>query len=338
MTTASSGHRLPWQLGGLLVALVLVALASLQSGLSDFGVADLLHLLQGNDNALASIDRLVVTELRLPRLLAALLVGAALGCSGCLLQRLTGNPLASPGLLGLNQGAALGMVFLLVSSWSFTPLNSLIAALVGAAVAMVLVFGVVRLATGGLAAESLLLFGALLSTLFGALTTIALILDQHALDAIRFWLAGSLSLVEPTQLTPLAALVLTGLALAGLLCRPLQLLETGSDTARGLGANPRLILLAVSAVVLLLTAVSVAVSGPILFVGLVVPHLARLWIGEQLHRQLMGSALLGALMLALADLAVYQIDNDDRLPPGVALALIGVPWFIWLIRRRYLAQ
>ncbi|NWO07750.1 MAG: iron ABC transporter permease [Alteromonadaceae bacterium] len=338
MATASSGHRLPWQLGGLLVALVLVALAFLQSGLSDFGVADLLHLLQGDDTALASIDRLVVTELRLPRLLAALLVGAALGCAGCLLQRLTGNPLASPGLLGLNQGAALGMVFLLVSSWSFTPLNSLVAALVGAAVAMVLVFGVVRLATGGLAAESLLLFGALLSTLFGALTTIGLILDQHALDAIRFWLAGSLSLVEPAQLAPLATLVLTGLALAGLLCRPLQLLETGSDTARGLGANPRLILLAVSVVVLLLTAVSVAVSGPILFVGLVVPHLARLWIGERLHRQLAGSALLGALMLAVADLAVYQIDNDDRLPPGVALALIGVPWFIWLIRRRYLAQ
>lgn len=337
MTTASHG-RLPWQLGGLLVALVLVALASLQSGLSDISAADILHLVQGDDTTLDPIDRLVLTELRLPRLLAAVLVGAALGCAGCLLQRLTANPLASPGLLGLNQGAALGMVFLLITSWSFTPLNSFVAALVGAAVAMVLVFGVVRLATGGLAAESLLLFGALLSTLFGALTTIALILDQHALDAIRFWLAGSLSLVEPAQLTPLATLVLTGLALAGLLSRPLQLLETGSDTARGLGANPRLILLAVSAVVLLLTAASVAVSGPILFVGLVVPHLARLWIGEQLHRQLAGSALLGALMLALADLAVYQIDNDDRLPPGVALALIGVPWFIWLIRRRYLAQ
>ena len=334
MTTLSLDRRLPWLLG----ALPLVVLASLLAGLTDLGPAEFWRLLQGDGNALGTIDRLVLTELRVPRVTAALLIGAALGGAGCLLQRLTANPLASPGLLGLNQGAALGLVFLLVSSWPFTPINGFVAALIGATLAMGLVFGVVRLATGGLAAESLLLFGALLSTLFGALTTLALILDQHALDAIRFWLAGSLSLVEPAQLVPLATLVLTGLVLAGLLCRPLQLLETGTDTARGLGANPRLILLAVSAVILLLTAASVAVSGPILFVGLVVPHLARLWIGERLHQQLLGSALLGALLLVLADLLVYQLDNTDRLPPGVALALLGVPWFLWLVRRRYLVQ
>lgn len=327
----SINRRLPWLLG----VLVLVVAMSLLSGVSDVSAADPWRLLTGDDTTMSAIDRLVLTELRLPRLLAALLVGAALGCAGCLLQRLTANPLASPGLLGLNQGAALGLVCLLIAPWPFTPMYGFVAALAGAALAMILVFGVVRLATGGLAAESLLLFGALLSTLFGALTTIALILDQHALDAIRFWLAGSLSLVEPAQIPPLAVLVLTGLVLAGLLCRPLQLLETGSDTARGLGANPRLILLSVSAVILLLTAVSVAVSGPILFVGLVVPHLARLWIGERLHHQLAGSALLGALLLSLADLLVYHLDNADRLPPGVALAFLGVPWFLWLVRRRY---
>ena len=327
-------RRFSW----LLLALLLMVPATLLSGEVDYSAMELWRLMSGNEAAVTAIDRLVLTELRLPRLLAALLVGAALGCAGCLLQRLTANPLASPGLLGLNQGAALGLVCLLLSPWPFTPVNSFIAALSGASLAMALVFGVVRLATGALAAESLLLFGALLSTLFGALTTIALILDQHALDAIRFWLAGSLSLVEPDQVRPLAALVLTGLLLAGLLSRPLQLLETGTDTARGLGANPRLILLGVSAVILLLTAAAVAVSGPILFVGLVVPHLARLWIGEQSSRQLAGSVLLGALLLALADLFVFNLDSNDRLPPGVALAVLGVPWFIWLVRRRYLSR
>lgn len=333
MTMLSVDRRLPW----LLVALLLVVAATLLSGEGSYDVTELWRRLRGDAVAVDAMDRLVLTELRLPRLWAALLVGSALGCAGCLLQRLTANPLASPGLLGLNQGAALGLVCLLISPWPYTSLHGFIAALVGAALAMTLVFGVVRLATGGLAPESLLLFGALLSTLFGALTTVALILDQHALDAIRFWLAGSLSLVAPDQIRPLAMLVLSGLVLAGLLCRPLQLLEIGSDTMRGLGGNPRLILLAVSAVILLLTAASVAVSGPILFVGLVVPHLARLWVGERLPLQLAGSALLGALLLSLADLLVYHLDGGgDRLPPGVALAIVGVPWFIGLVRRRYL--
>ncbi|OMH33825.1 iron ABC transporter permease [Motiliproteus sp. MSK22-1] len=334
MTTLTSEWRFP----GLLLAILLVIPITLLSGDTTLELIDLWQLLIGNINSTSPIDYLVLTELRLPRLLAALLVGAALGTAGCLLQRLTANPLASPGLLSLNQGASLGLVCLLISPLPFTPLYSFSAAFAGASIAMILVFGVVRLATGGLAADSLLLFGALLSALFGALTTLVLILDQHALDAIRFWLAGSLSMVEPEQIPLLAGLVFSGLVLAVIQCRPLLLLETGKDTARGLGADPRLVLLSVGATILLLTAVSVAVSGPILFIGLVVPHLSRLWLGNQIHRQLAGSALLGALLLTLADLLVYHFDTDDRLPPGVALAVIGVPWFLWLVRKRYINQ
>lgn len=289
------------------------------------------------EGEMAPVDYLVLTELRLPRLLAALLIGAALGTAGCLLQRLTHNPLASPGLLGLNQGAALGLVCLLISPLPFTLWHGGLAALGGSTLAMVLVFGVVRLATGRLAADSLLLFGALLSTLLGSLGTI-LLLDQHALDVIRFWLAGSLALVVPAQLPPLAAVVLPALLLALLCGRPLEILETGGDTARSLGLNPVLVLLVVSAVVLLLTAASVAVSGPILFVGLVVPHMARFWLGDRLHRQLVGSMVLGAGLLAAADALVLAVDEQDRLPPGMALALLGVPWFLWQVRRRYLER
>lgn len=319
----------------LTVALFLVPPLTLLVGHSGYSALSLWHLASGGQTDLNGIDYLVLTELRLPRLFAGLLVGAALGCAGCLLQRMTANPLASPGLLGLNQGAALGLVCLIISPLPLTSLYAFAAALGGASLAMILVFGVVRITTGGVTAESLLLFGALLSTLFGALTTVALILDQHALDAIRFWLAGSLSLIEKDQVGPLAVLVLTGLVLAIFSTRSLQLLESGHDTARGLGGNPRTILIMVSAIILLLTATSVAVSGPILFIGLIVPHLARLWIGERILHQLLGSALLGALLLPLADLTVSLLDSDDRIPPGVALAIVGVPWFMWLVKQRY---
>ncbi|PSJ43744.1 iron ABC transporter permease [Zobellella endophytica] len=326
----------PWRRWLPLAVLLLLPLALLLGGDNLAGPG--WRWLLGGGEAMPPVDYLVLTELRLPRLLAALLIGAALGTAGCLLQRLTHNPLASPGLLGLNQGAALGLVCLLISPLPFTLWHACLAALGGAALAMVLVFGVVRLATGRLAADSLLLFGALLSTLLGGLGTMLLLLDQHALDVIRFWLAGSLSLVVPAQLPPLAALVFPALLLALLCGRPLEILETGGDTARSLGLNPVLVLLAVSAVVLLLTAASVAVSGPILFVGLVVPHMARFWLGERLHRQLIGSMVLGAGLLAAADGLVLAVDEQDRLPPGMALALLGVPWFLWLVRRRYLER
>ncbi|MBL1377485.1 FecCD family ABC transporter permease [Zobellella iuensis] len=331
MTTTPVSRRRRW----LPLAVLLLPLALLlgEEGLAGPGW----HWLLGKE-AMAPVDYLVLTELRLPRLLAALLIGAALGSAGCLLQRLTHNPLASPGLLGLNQGAALGLVCLLISPLPFTLWHAGLAALGGATLAMVLVFGVVRLATGRLAADSLLLFGALLSTLLGSLGTMLLLLDQHALDVIRFWLAGSLSLVVPAQLPPLAAVVFPALLLALLCGRPLEILETGGDTARSLGVNPVLVLLAVSAVVLLLTAAAVAVSGPILFVGLVVPHMARFWLGDRLHRQLLGSMALGAGLLAAADALVLAADEQDRLPPGMALALLGVPWFLWLVRRRYLER
>ncbi|WP_271271202.1 FecCD family ABC transporter permease [Aliamphritea hakodatensis] len=318
---------------GIAIALALLP-AALVTGDSGPTPEQLWQWLLPSGNA-DPVATLIITELRIPRLQTAILTGAALGCAGCLLQRLTRNSLASPGLIGLNQGAALALALLLISPLPFSPVLSFIAAFSGATLAMLAVFVIVRLATGALATDSLLLFGALISTLFAALTSLALILDQHALDAIRFWLAGSLSGVNPQTLPWLAAQVIAGILLAFSLCRPLQLLETGQETARGLGANPTHILLLVSATVLLLTAAAVAVCGPIMFIGLVVPHLARLWLSEQLSWHLTGSIVLGALLLLLADTGVQWLDASDRLPPSTVLAAVGVPWFIWQIRQKY---
>ncbi|WP_261841870.1 FecCD family ABC transporter permease [Aliamphritea ceti] len=326
----------PFQLTVIIILFLVSLPMALTAGDNNIGLLQVWQWL--NNQQPDPMASLIITELRLPRLQTAVLTGAALGCAGCLLQRLTRNPLSSPGLLGLNQGAALGLVALLISPLPFTPLFSFVAAFIGAGLAMLCVFTVVRIATGALAADSILLFGALLSTLFGAITSLILILDQHALDAIRFWLAGSLSLVNTETLPWLTIQTLAGISLAFVLCRPLQLLETGQETARGVGAAPRQILLLVSCVILILTASAVAVCGPILFIGLVVPHLARFCFSEKIYGHLAGSALLGSLLLILADAGVQWLDANDRLPPSVALACIGVPWFIWQIRQRYKTQ
>jgi len=298
-----------------------------------FSLAQLWHYSQ--PSALPSLDALIVQELRWPRILVAALGGAAFGCAGCLLQRLTANPLASPGLVGINQGAALGLVLLILSPLPLSPLLSFGAAFGGALLAMTLVFGITRLGFGFLSPEGLLLCGALLGSLYGALTLALLLINQHALEQIRFWLAGSLSYAEPAQLLPMALLVGSGLLLAFALQRRLQLLELGNDAAHGLGINPLYALIQLMLVILLLTAAAVAVIGPILFLGLIVPHLARAVWGDQLWRQLTGSALLGAALLVLADSLIRLTPQPDQLPPSVPLALLGVPGFIWLVMRRY---
>lgn len=318
----------------LVLALLLLLLLSpiaLMQGNPSYTVEALWSLIQADT---ITVDQLVVLELRLPRLLAAVLSGAALGLSGCLLQRLTGNVLASPAMLGLSQGAALGLVCLLLSPLPFVPLLSFTAAVVGAALMLALVLITCKFGRVSLGSPNLLLFGALLGTFVSSVTTCLLILDQHALDSIRFWLAGSLALVEWSQLWPQLLMTLAGLMLALLLIRPLQLLEMGAMTARSLGSRPLQTLLLVALAILLLTSAAVAVTGPILFLGLVVPQLARYLFGHKLWRQLLGSALLGALLLVLSDLLVRLIDSTDRLPPSAVLALIGVPWFIYLIKRR----
>jgi len=317
----------------LYAAAVLLVLFSPALGDPVFSLTQLWQL--SVPSASPSLEALILQELRWPRTLVAVLGGAALGCAGCLLQRLTSNQLASPGLIGINQGAALGLVLLILSPLPLSPFLSFSAAFSGALLAMILVFTITRLGFGFLSPEGLLLCGALLGSLYGALTLALLLINQHALEQIRFWLAGSLAYVEPSQLGPLAVLVVVGLAFAFLLQRRLQLLELGSDVAHGLGTNPLLTLIQVMMVILLLTAAAVAVIGPILFLGLVVPHLAHHIWGDQLWRQLAGSAVLGALLLVAADTLVRMIPLGDQLPPSVPLAAVGVPCFIWLIMRRY---
>lgn len=316
----------------ILALTIIAALISLCSGQPNFTPAQLGQFLRQPD---ADLNYLIFSELRLPRISAAILIGSALGVSGCLLQRISGNPLASPATFALTQGAALGLVLLLLAPLALVPLNYFLFAFLGTLVALLTLLLVSQLIFTRLDATILLFLGALLASLFSALTTALLLLDQHALSAIRFWLAGSLEYVNPELLAPLTLCCLCGFALAALLSRPLSLYETGQQTAASLGSSPRITLITTAGCVALLTGAAVAVGGPILFLGLIVPHLARLICGHRLGYHLLSSAVLGAGLLILADLVVRQHSSQTPLSPSVPLAIIGVPLFMLLVYRRY---
>lgn len=277
----------------------------------------------------------LVLNLRLPRSLVAMMLGASLAVSGTLLQTLTHNPLASPSLLGINSGAALAMA--LTSAFSPAPLSGFSLALIaacGGGISWLLV-----MAAGGgwrqeLDRNRLILAGIALSALCMALTRITLLLAEDHAYGILTWLAGGVSHVrwaEFWQLFPFTALIVPGVFL---LTNALNLLNVSDSAAHSLGVNlPRLRLL-INAAVLLLTGACVSVAGPVAFIGLLIPHLARLWAGHD-HRALLPmSAVMGALFMLLADVLARALAGPGELPAGAVLALVGAPCFVWLVRRR----
>lgn len=319
----------------LTLAILTLTLASLLSISAGSPWVPLTYLFQVSTEHNININQLVLTELRLPRLAAAILTGSALGCAGFLLQRLSQNPLTSPSTLGITQGAALALVCLFISGIEMLPWVRFISAMIGALLSGLLLVSLFYAAKTKTDTSTLLLLGALLSSLFAALTTCLLLLDQHAINSIRFWLSGSLEFI-PAQLLPELALICSVGYLASYLMLPaLNLISTGDAKASSLGASPQRIYLSIMAIVFLLTGASVAIAGPILFTGLVVPQLARLTFGIQAKDHLTGSILLGAVLMVLADGLTRLISPDNPISPSIPMAIIGAPWFIALVYQRY---
>jgi iron complex transport system permease protein len=282
-----------------------------------------------------STDHLIIRTLRVPRAAVAALVGASLAVAGALMQGVTRNPLAAPGLLGVNAGAALGVVaavFLLkITSLSLYALF----AFAGAALAAVAVYALGALGgRGGPTPFSLAIAGAALTALLGSLTTGLLIMSQRTLDEVRFWLAGSVAGRDLTLLLQAAPYLLAGLVLALALGRQITALSLGEEVARGLGQRTGWVKGLAAVAVVLLAGGSVAVAGPIGFVGLVVPHVVRFVVGVDYRWILPYAVLVGATFLVLADVGARLLLRPIELPVGVMTALIGGPFFVWLVRWR----
>jgi iron complex transport system permease protein len=293
----------------------------------------------GNDGIYTPQQELILLHIRLPRVLLGALVGGALGVSGAVMQGLFRNPLAEPGLVGVSAGSALCAVAFIVLGGGLA-LRPLVQAYGLAAAAFLgglgTTFLVYRLATSGgrTAVATLLLAGVALAALAGAGTGLLLFLaDDAQLRTVTFWTLGSLGGATWTALAAAGPLLLLSLLAAPTLARSLNALLLGEAEAYHLGVRVERAKRWAVLVAALGVGAAVAVSGVIGFVGLVVPHLGRLALGPDHRRLLPASALLGAILLLLADLAARTVVAPAELPIGIVTALAGAPFFLWLLLR-----
>ncbi|NEQ20630.1 MAG: iron ABC transporter permease [Microcoleus sp. SIO2G3] len=279
-----------------------------------------------------STNHLIITTVRLPRALIALTVGAALAVAGALMQGLTRNALADPGILGISAGAAFAVVF----TTSFLGSASIQAytwmAFAGGAVAAVTVYALGSVGRSGMTPLKLVLAGAVLAYLLSALTTGILILNQRTLEEVRFWLAGSVAGRDLNILLQVLPYMVIGLILAFSMGKQITALTLGEDVAKGLGLQVGWVKAIAAVVVVLLAGSAVAVAGPIGFVGLIIPHIVRFWVGVDYRWILPYAAIWGATLLSLADLAARLVIRPQELPVGIMTALVGAPFFIHLAR------
>jgi iron complex transport system permease protein len=281
-----------------------------------------------------SNEHLIIRDVRFPRALIAAFVGACLGVSGAIMQSITRNPLSSPSILGVNAGASffvvVGVVFLSVQSlqsymWlSFT----------GASFAFLLVFLLSSAGREGLTPLKLTLAGSAITALFASFTQGLLVLNETALDQVLFWLAGSVA-NRPLELLMNALPYMSiALILAFIRAKELNVLSIGDDVAVGLGQRTVWTKFFFGACAVVLAGSAVAVAGPIGFVGIIIPHVIRSFVGLD-HRWILPySALGGAVLLLIADIGSRYILMPQELPVGVMTALIGVPFFIFVARRK----
>lgn len=320
---------------GLLAALVLLLLAAVASiavGAKELSVAQVWHGLFADSGTYAD----VVVDERLSRTVVGLLVGAALGLSGAVLQALTRNPLADPGLLGINAGASAAVVTA-ITFFGVTSLSGYVwFAFFGAAAVGALVWFLggsrgatpVRLALAGTAISA---------ALYGYLQAV-MIMDDAALARMRFWTVGSLSSATEETVRQVLPFLVVGMLLAFALARPLNAVAMGDDTARALGADlTRTRALSMLAATVL-SGAATAACGPIVFVGLMVPHVVRSFTGPDLRWIMPYAAVLSPVLLLGSDVVGRVVARPSEVQVGIVTAIVGGPVFIFLVRRRRTAQ
>ncbi|MGN7457506.1 FecCD family ABC transporter permease [Paenibacillus pasadenensis] len=281
-----------------------------------------------------SMSQAVIRLTRLPRALIAAAVGASLAVAGVIMQAITRNPLASPSILGINSGAALAVVFALTVLRIESQTGLAWAAFGGAAAAAALVYGLSALGSDSLSPLRIVLAGAAMSALFASGTQGLLVRNQASLQDVLFWLSGSIAGRPLGILAAVAPYMLASMLAAWLLARHLNLLAAGEETAKGLGLRVPLVKLAGGAAIVLLAGGSVAVAGPIGFIGLVIPVVARFFSGLDHRWMVPYSMLLGAVLLLVADVAARYLIMPRELPVGVLTAAVGAPFFLYIARKR----
>ncbi len=320
---------------GLAAVLVVVLLASFAFGSKAIAIAkvyDAFFHYHGSD------DDTIVRSLRLPRTLLGLCVGVSLGLAGTLIQGVTRNPLADPGILGVNAGAAFAVVIGIQELGISSPLGYVWFAFAGAAAASVVVYGLGSRGRGGATPVRLALAGAAVTAFLGALTNAILVSDSATFAVYRFWAVGSFSGRDTGVLPQVLPFLGVGAVLALVLGPALNVLSLGDDAARSLGQRVELTRAVSATAVVLLVGASVSVAGPIGFVGLIVPHAARAITGADYRWVLPYAALLAPILLVSADVVGRVVARPAEIEVAIVTAVIGTPFLVALVRRRKLAE
>lgn len=329
MTAPRAGHA-----GRLLTLLVLGSalvslscLASLALGSTHVPASEVWAHLTGGPRSPAVAGRS-------GRTLVGLAVGASTGVAGAAMQALTRNPLADPGLLGVNSGATLAIVIGLTTGWLGDFSSYAWAGMLGAAVAALVVYGVATAAPGGAQPVTMTIAGAAFAASTGSVVSGILLADEKALESFRGWQVGTVAGRQPELVLQVAPVLLLGFALTLTSGGRLNTLALGDDMARGLGQRVALVRAVVALGAVALCAGATALAGPIGFVGLVVPHVVRLVTGPDERRVLLGSALVGAALLVAADTVGRLVMPPTEIAAGIMTATLGAPALLLLLRSR----
>ena len=325
-------NRRPWLLGLLLlIGLLLLASYSLTVGARHIPLPTIWKALVNYDPS--QVDELLVQTLRVPRLLLAVACGISFGVAGALMQGITNNPMASPSIMGVNSGAALGLAVAMI----FLPDSSLNVAVLfafgGAALATVIIMALANRNGSRMSPVFLALAGTAVSAVLLAITQALVVFFDVAQD-LSYWTAGGISGVRMPQVLLLWPWTLVGIIMAIGLSKSVTLLSFGEEMAIGLGGHIGRIRFLAGLAVLILCGSAVAIAGPIGFVGLVTPHMARQLVGIDYRKVIPITALLGAILLVGADLVARSVAAPFEIPLGAITALIGVPFFLYLANRK----
>jgi iron complex transport system permease protein len=322
-------------LAAAVTLLLVMVVLSLALGARDVAIGDVWNALFFPDAG--NNDHLVVRDLRIPRTVIGIVVGLALALAGTIMQGITRNPLADPGLLGVNAGASVFVVLAIGVLGVTSPAGYVWFAFVGAAAAASVVYGIGAMGREGATPVKLVLAGTALTAGLTSVTTLVLITNTEALNSYRFWSVGSLASRDFEPIISLWPFIAVGAILAFTVGRMLNLLSLGDDLARGLGQNLTVTRVLAALAVVLLCGSATALAGPIVFIGLVVPHIVRPITGPD-YRWILGySAVLGPVLLLAADIVGRLIVRPAELEAGIVVAVLGAPIMIALVRRVKLA-
>lgn len=315
-------------IGGTALVLVILVVLFSTIGSVNLSLGEIISPLIHQDNSMVMT---IVYKMRLPRNILAVLIGANLAVSGVLLQSVMKNPLADPGITGVSSGASVAAIIILLLMPQLSGALPLFA-FVGGAIACALVF--IMAWKNGLRPERIVLAGVAINTILGGFISLLSTLFSDRIQSAILWLNGSLATKTWSHVDMLFLYSLIGLGLSLFLIRSTNVLQLGDESAKNLGFNVSRTRLVISAVAVFLAAISTAVVGIISFIGLIVPHIARLLMGSDHKYTIPFSMVLGAIVLLIADTLARTIGGSIEIPVGVITSIVGGPFFLYLLRKR----